>query len=583
MDQRFKLDVAEPGSTNFDDGAVITTGSTQSPVFRISCIGHDKLRLIIPVLNERTPENQKVNMLVNKDTWQAITLKTDNLINATIGKEASLPGVIELSSVNNKVAAEAVFTLSHFTALADPGTASCYLRYQKLVVIDPTDPDDLGSLEWVDAPASTITVTKTEKIEYPVITSFTADRYIISTGETAHLSWKTEKSDYCQFSINDTLQNEQSADGSFSEPNVPKDGAYRHYTLKACTKKSKDYYDAKKVSISVKGTSLSETCGFPSADVTLMGLYPYEDNLYAIVLHKKPQVKAYLYASQSGMMDWRQVFRYPDQPVELDARLAGSPGVVFRDRLYLIGGSSFDTDRPGSDIGYYNFETKEWVSSAQMSGRHFPTARMGHACLVYGDEIWLLGGYDPARGTLNDIWTTKNGIAWTEAAVGGKKITLPGAGRCMPGAVVHANELWIFGGFKAEPGGEPYSYNDTCLWDGKSWSGPLDWSTAARNSLKNDNYKAVALASVKESLFLFSTYLSTEGWKHLVSRIYKGNRWEIHNEGYSHDWGMDEYGYSLQTTVYKSTVWIRALRPAGSKEAGVSGKELYYFYYVPSK
>lgn len=583
MDQTLGLRVSEPGSDKFEDSIVIATGSTDSPGFKINCSGHEKIQFILPVLNEKTPDTEKMNALVDKGIWEEISIKRGELANARLEKKVSPLGVIEMSIIDKTLPAKAEFTLDYFRSLTDPGTAACYLRYQKRVVIDPDDPDDRGTLQWVDDPSTNVTIAKTKKIEHPLITSFKADRYIISTGETATISWKTDNSDYCLLTGSATINKDKELEpnGTISERIQLRD--HPGFRLKACTKESDRIYDERELRIAVKGASVSEIFVFLPPNATLMGLYPHKNKLYAIVLHKTPQVKAYLYASESGLMDWQQVFRYPDQPVELDARLAGSPGIVFKNRLYLIGGSSFDPDKPGDDIGYYNFETKEWISSAQMVDKKFPTPRMGHTCVMYKDEIWLLGGYHPSKGTLKDIWTTKNGIAWTKAGV-----ELPGNGRCMMGSTLYTNkdkeELWIFGGFKTEPGGEPYGYADTRKWDGNSWGSVLGWTVEAANAMKERDYKAFSLVSVKDNLFLFSTSrLSANLWEHTIFRIYDNNGWDLSNEKTINDWGMDQDGYSLQTTVYKSTVWIRSIRLAGRKDAGVTGKELYYYYYVPSK
>lgn len=584
MDQTLSLQVAEPGSINFEDAIVIATGSKDSPGFKINCTGHEKIQLIIPVLNEKTPAKEKMNMLVDKNTWDTLSVKRTTLTNTRVEKKVLPLGVIEISVIDKTIPAEAAFTFADFKALSEAGTSSCYLKYQKKVVIDPDDPDDRGTLQWVDNPSTIVLIAKTKKIENPVITSFKADRYIISRGEEVTISWRTDNSNYCHLSGSADIDKEDELETVKTITERIETRNDKVYELKACTDEDDRKYDKKNLTISVKGSSASEIFVFVPPDATLMGLYPYDNNLYAIILHKKPEVKAYLYVSESGLADWQQVFRYPDQPVELNARLAGSPGVVFKNRLYLIGGSSFDPDKPGNDIGYYNFESKEWVSSAQMTDKSFPTPRMGHSCIHYQDEIWLLGGYHPSKGTLSDIWTTKNGIAWTKAA-----IPVPGGGRCMMGIAKQKNpdtgaeELWIYGGFKTEPGGEAYSYADTRKWDGKSWGNALTWTADAIGAMKDRNYKAFALATVKNNLFLFSSSVRAPNpWEHSIFRIYQNNGWDLEDAKTTNDWGMSQDGYSLQTTVYKSTVWIRSVQLAGSKETGVRGKQLYYYYYVPA-
>lgn len=577
MAQTLTFQIAEPGTGTIKDPVVIATGSTDSPGFIVNCTGHLKIQVIIPVLNDKTPDREKMNTLLDKTTWDAVEINRGNLVNARVDKKTSPLGVIEIAVIDKTKPASITFTLDNFKTQDLAGTASCNLKYQKLVVINPDDPDDHGTLQWVDDPSTFLSIVTVKNIKHPVITSFEAKQYIISRGETAAISWTSENSDYCTLDGSnvvkrrDKLKTADSLTETLAEPGETK------YVLTANTTESADNYDDAKLTITVLDNSRSGIFVFLPPQSTLMGIYPYNNRLYAIVLHKQPQVKAYLYSSASGLMNWQQVFRYPDQPVELDVKLAGSPGVVFRNRLYLIGGSSFDPDKPGNDIGYYNFETKDWISSKEMKNTAFPTPRMGHSCIVYKDEIWLLGGYHAAQGTLSDIWTTKNGQSWTKAA-----ITLPNGGRCMMGATIYRDELWIYGGFKQEPGGDSYGYDDTRKWNGKSWGTKLQWTVDADESMKGLDYKACSLAVDKNNLFLFSTSRRAGLWRHNIFRIYESNGWSASNEKTTNDWGMDQDGYSLQTTVYKSTVWIRAIRLAGSKDAGVVGKELFYYYFVPS-
>lgn len=578
MNQTLTFQISQPGSAAGKDSVVITTGSTNSPGFIVNCTGHQKIQVIIPVLNDRTPDREKDKVLMDKTFWDAVEINRGTLVNARVEKKTSPLGVIEISIIDNTQPASALFTLDKFKAYDVPGTASCNLKYQKLVYIDPDDPDDHGTLQWVDDPSAIVSIIKVKDIKYPVITSFEAKQYIISKGEVAELSWKSESTDFCSLDGATVVKKRDKLKPIDSISETLIESGDTKYALTARVNDDVENYDDAKLTVNVLDASRSGIFVFLPPHSTLMGLYPYNNKLYAIVLHKNPVLKAYLYSSSSGLANWQQVFRYPDQPVELDVKLAGSPGVVFRNRLYLIGGSSFDPDKPGNDVGYYNFETKEWVSSKQMKNTAFPTPRMGHSCIVYNDEeIWLLGGYHAAQGTLNDIWTTKNGQVWTKAS-----ITLPDGGRCMMGTTIYNKELWIYAGFKQEPGGDSYSYQDTRKWDGRSWGTKLKWTKEAETSMTGLEYKACALAVEKNNLFLFSTSRRASLWRHNIFRIYDNNGWDASNEKTTNDWGMDQDGYSLQTTVYKSIVWIRAIRLAGNKDAGVLGKELYYYYYVPS-
>jgi len=70
---------------------------------------------------------------------------------------------------------------------------------------------------------------------------------------------------------------------------------------------------------------------------------------------------------------------------------------------------------------------------------------MGHACVVYDNRLWLIGGQDFESGnSLNDVWTTTNGENWIQ------ELNIPWLPRQYHAATVvdglQGPELWIVGG-----------------------------------------------------------------------------------------------------------------------------------------
>ncbi|MGB8193413.1 MAG: hypothetical protein WCF67_15890, partial [Chitinophagaceae bacterium] len=66
MGQTLTFQISQPGSGDGKDSIVIVTGSTDSPGFMVNCTGHQKIQVIIPVLNDKTPEKEKANALLDK-------------------------------------------------------------------------------------------------------------------------------------------------------------------------------------------------------------------------------------------------------------------------------------------------------------------------------------------------------------------------------------------------------------------------------------------------------------------------------------------------------------------------------------
>jgi hypothetical protein len=135
----------------------------------------------------------------------------------------------------------------------------------------------------------------------------------------------------------------------------------------------------------------------------------------------------------------------------------------FQDKLWVIGGMNLD----GSDFVAGTFTSVLWSSSDGVTWQNAGSAawppRKSTAVVVYHDAIWIFGGATSVnadgsnRTFLNDVWSSADGITWTEATP-----TAPWAPRADAGVEVYNGELYLVGG-----GG----HND--VWrssDGKAWT-----------------------------------------------------------------------------------------------------------------
>ena len=90
---------------------------------------------------------------------------------------------------------------------------------------------------------------------------------------------------------------------------------------------------------------------------------------------------------------------------------------------------------------------------------------MGHACVVFNDKLWVLGGNDETGTSVNEVWTaTLNGeqLVWEQKS--GDKLWQP---RCMFAATASDVKLWLYGGLT-----EPFSDPLEDLWfldNGETW------------------------------------------------------------------------------------------------------------------
>ncbi len=119
--------------------------------------------------------------------------------------------------------------------------------------------------------------------------------------------------------------------------------------------------------------------------------------------------------------------------------------VVFKDQLYLCGGGTYVDTSPRA---FYNdvwrwSGTGAWelvTPAAAWPGRQY------HNAVVHDDLLWVMGGYSDRFGNMNDVWSSPDGVVWTEnkntpwdlshadgvAAGGGFLYHTPGNGSLLP-------------------------------------------------------------------------------------------------------------------------------------------------------
>ena len=170
------------------------------------------------------------------------------------------------------------------------------------------------------------------------------------------------------------------------------------------------------------------------------------DRLYGIFVDRSEVAK--LWYSATGVSGWKEA--EGDFPQEM----SHSPGVVWRDKIWLIGGSGVHLDRISNSVWSYGEQgagRMEWKEVAEKPT--WPEARMGHACTVFQDKIWLLGGLGEDKFARNDVWSYSVDGNWTR-----QMQSAPWSARCMftatstpagvKGSAVPLDQprLWIYGG-----------------------------------------------------------------------------------------------------------------------------------------
>jgi hypothetical protein len=162
--------------------------------------------------------------------------------------------------------------------------------------------------------------------------------------------------------------------------------------------------------------------------------------------------------------------------------------VVLDDVMYLIGGQNFPLiDNPDCIDNPFCFPTKipvseffndvwsstDGVNWTLMTDEAFDIGRAGHSAIVFRDKIFVMGGSynddsiidpDAQRVLLNDVWSSPDGVEWTQVTA-----QAPWPARAGAALVVKNGYLWLIGGERAFFGFGAY-FND--VWrtkDGETW------------------------------------------------------------------------------------------------------------------
>ena len=111
-------------------------------------------------------------------------------------------------------------------------------------------------------------------------------------------------------------------------------------------------------------------------------------------------------------VEWEHVI--PEEPYWSARGMIGG-SVVFKDRIWLLGGGTYDTPQTPKR----NFYNDVWSSADGVHWqRHVQHAgwspRQYHDVAVFDDQMWVLEGYHQQGGNRNDVWHSADGVNWEE-------------------------------------------------------------------------------------------------------------------------------------------------------------------------
>jgi len=399
----------------------------------------------------------------------------------------------------------------------------------------------------------------------PRITSFTAKPYNLIQGGSVALTWSVEPppSDGIELRINGQAL---AVDKSATTASVQVKG------LTECTLEARaggKSVDQRQLRIHAFDETRfsSYALGFDTTDPPgqakgVLGLHAHAERGRLYALLREDDAWASLWGTAHGFdcdrAQWRVEVDKRNRRIRIPLQAARRPGIIFMDKLWLIGGDCCDPDRPGSDVGYYDFQAQAWFDDDPAP---WP-ARMGHALVAAEDGwIWVIGGWTQDGGSRYDIQRF-DGTDW--------KLLWPlppwGRGRCLFGATATTSSVWIAGGF-ATPGGAP-TFDDILRYDkaAKTWEVLQTSISPDKSKPQKYQYCASMLFTMDDRPYAITTYFDTD-------RKYLHNVYVIGRVG---NWAATPYEikktstigvmrdldyYRLDATVFNGSAFLRVLQP----------------------
>lgn len=180
------------------------------------------------------------------------------------------------------------------------------------------------------------------------------------------------------------------------------------------------------------------------------------------------------------------------------------------------------------------------------------SARINHAVVSYAGKLWIIGGYSStAFADLNDVWSSSDGVSWTEVA---SISTSTFTRRARLAVVVFNDKMYMIGGYS----------DGSYLPDVMSSTDGLNWQTVTSNA----GFGARAYHSCvvfNNKLWVIGGAISSTGYKNDVWSSPDGVTWtqETSSAAFSARQGHKCFVYGnkmwvvggQETVGYSNEVW----------------------------
>lgn len=148
-----------------------------------------------------------------------------------------------------------------------------------------------------------------------------------------------------------------------------------------------------------------------------------------------------VWCSEDGAT-WARVLEHAPWSV----RGMSSGVVIFKDRLWILGGGTYDTPTTPTRQFYNDVWSTpdgiQWTCHTERAAWH---PRQYHEVAVWDDRMWVMEGYHKDGGNRKDVWYSADGVNWTELP------ETPWKPRHAASLFVYKDALWMVAGNNMEP------------------------------------------------------------------------------------------------------------------------------------